>query len=152
MAMNEKPEDNVILYTFFSPGIDLTNEESIPLLMANPGQEETTRELQRILGWPFCFFGLMDLEDFTSGAFEVSYLNGTVAWILSVPASEIRWAAFSLYHMGEVPKEKTFFWDPETIRALPDIPAGFVKFPVKPEWVLRTAYPGRNLLAGRAWA
>lgn len=148
--MGKKQEEGVILYTFFAPNIDITKEEAKALLLTNPELERKALEQKKVLGWDLSLVGFTDLEDFTSGCFDVSFVDHLVGWILSVPAPEIRWAAFMMQLDKKVPFAKVFFPDPETIRALPDIPCAYVKIPIKPEWVLRTTYPGRDLLAGRA--
>lgn len=144
--------EDVILYTFFAPNIDITKEEAKALLLTNPELERKALEQKEVLGWDLSLVGFTDLEDFTSGCFDVSFVDNLAGWILSVPPHEIRWAAFKMQLDKKVPFAKVFFPDPETIRALPDIPCAYVKIPVKPEWVLRTTYPGKDLLAGRASA
>ena len=150
--MEARSEEKVILYTFFSPHIDITKEEAKTLLLNSPELKRKALEQQQVLGWDLSLVGFMDLEDFTSGSFNASFADRLKAWILSVPASEIRWGALRMQMSGKVPFAKAFFPDPETIRALPDIPCAYLKIPIKPEWVLRTTYPGKDLLAGRASA
>ena len=150
--MVERPEEKVILYTFFAPNIDITKEEAKALLLINPDLKRKALEQKKVLDWDLSLVGFMDLEDFTSGYFDVSFVENMVAWILSVPAPEIRWAAFMMQVSKKLPFDKTFFSDPETIRALPDTPCAYVKIPINPEWVLRTTYPGKDLLEGRASA
>jgi hypothetical protein len=148
--MDEKPGERVILYTFFAPNIDITKEEAKALLLTSPDLERKALEQKKVLGWDLSLVGFADLEDFSS--IDPSFADGLVAWILSVPVIEIRWAAFLMQLRGKTPFAEAFFSDPETIRALPDIPCAYVKIPVDPEWVLRTAYPGKDLLTGRASA
>jgi hypothetical protein len=152
LGMDENPGKKVILYTFFAPNIDITKEDSKALLLTSPDLERKALEQKRVLGWDLSLVGFTELEDFTSGYFDLSFVGGLTAWILSVPVSEIRWAAFLMQLGGKTPFAEAFFSDPETIRALPDIPCAYVKIPVDPEWVLRTVYPGKELLAGRASA
>jgi hypothetical protein len=150
--MDEGPEKNVLLYTFFAPHIDITKEEAKGWLLTSPDLKRKALEQKEVLGWDLSLVGFADLEDFTTARFDVSFADEMVAWILSVPASEIRWSAFLMQLGGKVRFAETFFSGPETIRALPDIPCAYVKIPIHPEWVLRTTYPGRDLLAGRASA
>ena len=150
--MEKTPEEKVILYTFFAPNIDITKEEAKPLLLTSPDLERKALEQKKVLGWDLSLVGFTDLEDFTRGCFDLSFVEGLTAWILSVPASEIRWAAFRMQMGGKVPFAKAFFPDPATIRALPDIPCAFVRIPIDPAWVIKTTYPGKDLLAGWALA
>lgn len=150
--MDQGPEEKVILYTFFAPNIDITKEEAKALLLTNPELERKALEQKKVLGWDLSLVGFTDLEDFTNGCFDLSFADHLVGWILIVPEHEIRWAAFKMQVEKKVPFAKIFFSDPETIRALPDIPCAYVKIPIKPQWVLRTTYPGKDLLAGRALA
>jgi hypothetical protein len=142
----------MILYTFFAPNIDITKEEAKAQLLTNPELEKKALEQKEVLGWDLSLVGFMDLEDFTSGYFDISFAEQLVGWILSVPAPEIRWASFKMQLDKKVPFARIFFPNAETIRALPDIPCAYVKIPIKPEWVLKTTYPGKDLLAGRASA
>jgi hypothetical protein len=152
MAMAEREEEKVILYTFFSPNIDITKEEAKGLLLTSPGLKRKALEQKEVLGWDLSLVGFTDLDDITGGWFDISFADHLKGWILSVPADEIRWAAFMMLQDKRVPFADVFFSDPETIRALPDTPCCYVKIPVKPEWVMRTIYPGKELLAGRASA
>jgi len=151
-GMNAKHEDVVLLYTFFATHIDITKEEAKDLLLTSPELLKKALEQKKVLGWDLSLVGFSDLEDITHGYLDVSFADNLVAWILRVPADEIRWAAFRMQIDKKVSFAETFFPDQETIRGLPDIPCGYVRIPVEPEWVLRTAFPGRSLLVGRGSA
>ena len=150
--MNDPHNQDVILYTFFAPGIDITKEEAKAQLLTNPELEKKALEQKEVLGWDLSLVGFMDLDDFTGGYFDVSFADHLVGWILSVPAHEIRWASFKMQLDKKVPFARVFFPNPGTIRALPDIPCAYVRIPIEPDWVVRTVYPGKDLLAGRASA
>ncbi|RJR31526.1 MAG: hypothetical protein C4576_31690 [Desulfobacteraceae bacterium] len=150
--MNMEPEEVVILYTFFAPHIDITKEEAKRLLLTTPELRKKAIEQKEVLGWDLSLVAFPDLEDITHGCLDVSFADNLVAWILRVPADEIRWAAFKMQIQKKGSFAETFFSDQETIRHLPDIPCAYVRIPIRPEWVLRTAYPAKSLLAGRGSA
>ena len=145
--MKQKPEENVVLYTVQDPGHDITQWHAPPEEYWNPNGSFVG--LAKHLKWDYWAWALPDLKDFDNDWFVMEKMLDASMWVLSVPASEVRWYALDQYCKGQLDGNR-FHPDQESIRRVGDIPQGLVKRPIRPEWVVKVVPVRELLFAGSA--
>jgi hypothetical protein len=123
----------VTLFTVQTPGHDIT-------VRHGPGEDYTDANgpfcrIAEYLGWKHWAWTFPSLQDFNNEWLVMEKISKGNLWELSVPESEIRWCAMNLQCENQEPVEDWFYPNPESIRAMGDIPQGLVKSPVRSEWV-----------------